>query len=405
MASEKAQSVQTVTHGNVTLKVYTVDRSNRTIYAVAHKEGGRRQLKQFSKIETALTWAQNRAKEIDKGKVPSLMLSPTEAALYQRAKQFLAPTKKAIDEAAKEYADARVILGNVVRLTDAAEYYAQRRLNITQRTVPEVVTELLEARAHKSARYSRDLRQRLARFSRDITGYIGNITQKDLTAWLRGLGLSSRSHDNFRKIIVTLFKFAQKQGYLPEGRTEAEKTEPMGNDGEGEIAVFSSDEMRRLLNAAGNDVLPYFALGAFAGIRTAEICRMEWQEINFETGYIEIKKSKAKTKGRRLIKMRSNLVEWLKKAAKPSGIVTSLARPDYTAAEVLAPKCKPPVKWKRNGLRHSYCTYRFAITQNEHEVAAEMGNSPAMIFSNYRALATKEQAEEWFNIMPETGAA
>jgi hypothetical protein len=41
-----------------------------------------------------------------------------------------------------------------------------------------------------------------------------------------------------------------------------------------------------------------------------------------------------------------------------------------------------------------------AILQNEHQVSAEMGNSPAMVFANYRALATKEQAEEWFAIVP-----
>ena len=98
--------------------------------------------------------------------------------------------------------------------------------------------------------------------------------------------------------------------------------------------------------------------------------------------------------------MQPNLVAWLKKAVKPSGPVTPLARPEKTASEVIAAKLDPAIPWKRNGLRHSYCTYRYAILQNEHQVSAEMGNSPAMIFANYRALATKEQAEEWFAIVP-----
>ncbi|MCE0497600.1 MAG: site-specific integrase [Methylacidiphilales bacterium] len=401
MAREQAQNVESVTHGGVTLKVYEVDRGHRKIFSVAHKENGRRQLKQFSDQGAALTWALNRAKEIDRGKTPSLMLSPDEAAIYRRAKQILAGTGRALDEVAREYVDARDTLGGAVRLDDAATYYAERRLRLVQRTVPEVVDELLEARAHKSARHVKDLRGRLGRFKRDVTGYIANVTQRDLALWLRGLGLSSRSHDNFRQVLVLLFRFAQKQGYLPEGRTEAEKTEPMGDNGDGEIAIFTADEMRRLLSAAGNDVLPYLALGAFAGIRTAEIVRLDWQEINFETGYIEIKKSKAKTKGRRLIKMQPNLVAWLKKAVKPSGPVTPLARPEKTASEVIAAKLDPAIPWKRNGLRHSYCTYRMAVLQNEHQVSAEMGNSPAMVYANYRALATKEQGEQWFNIMPE----
>jgi integrase len=401
MPRKQAQNTQSVTQGSVTLKIYEVSRGTRTVYSVAHKDGGRRQLKQFGDMAAALTWASNRAKEIDRGKAPAFMLSPDEGAMYQRAKQILAGTGKSLDEIAREYVDARDTLGGAVRLDVAATYYAERRLRLVQRTVPEVVKELLEARAHKSIRHVKDLNSRLGRFAREVTGYIANVTQRDLALWLRGLGLSSRSHDNFRQVLVLLFRFAQKQGYLPEGRTEAEKTEPMGDNGDGEIAIFTTDEMRRLLSAAGNDVLPYLALGAFAGIRTAEIVRLDWQEINFETGYIEIKKSKAKTKGRRLIKMQPNLVAWLKKAVKPSGPVTPLARPEKTASEVIAANCDPVIPWKRNGLRHSYCTYRYAILQNEHQVSAEMGNSPAMIFANYRALATKEQAEEWFAIMPE----
>jgi hypothetical protein len=222
MAREAAQNTQSVTHGSVTLKVYPINRGSRTLYSVAHKEGGRRQLKQFGDIGTALTWATNRAKEIDKGKAPAFMLSPDEGAMYQRAKQILAGVGKSLDEVAREYVDAWDTLGGSVKLDDAAAYYAERRLRLVQRTVPEVVDELFAARAHKSDRHVKDLKSRLGRFKREVTGYIANVTQRDLSLWLRGLGLSSRSHDNFRQVLVLLFRFAQKQGYLPEGRTEAE---------------------------------------------------------------------------------------------------------------------------------------------------------------------------------------
>jgi len=43
------------------------------------------------------------------------------------------------------------------------------------------------------------------------------------------------------------------------------------------------------------------ASGAFAGIRTAEVCRRDWSEVNLEKGLIEIKKGKAKTRSRRLV--------------------------------------------------------------------------------------------------------
>ncbi len=401
MTRELTQEPLTVTQGNVTLKIYEVNRGRRTIFSVAHKEDGKRQMKQFSDIESALKWATARAKAIDRGKPISITLSQDEGLIYQRAKRMLAGRGKPLDELVREYLDATKILGEDIKLEVAANFYAERRLRLTQRTVPEVVDELLTSRGHKSETHQKDLKGRLGRFARDVSSYIANISQRDLTEWLQKLRLSPRSHDNFRQVLVLLFRFAQKQGYLPEGRTEAEKTEAIGDNGEGEIGVFTPDEMSRMLNSAGEDVLPYLILGGFAGVRTAEILRLDWQEINFQTGHIEIKKKKAKTKGRRLIPIQPNLAAWLLKSAKASGPVTRLARPEKSAGEVVAAHCDPIIPWKRNGLRHSFCTYRMAVLQNEHQVSAEMGNSPAMVFANYRALATHEQGEEWFNILPQ----
>ncbi len=44
-----------------------------------------------------------------------------------------------------------------------------------------------------------------------------------------------------------------------------------------------------------------------------------------------------------------------------------------------------------------------AKMKNAAAVAREAGNSPAMIFSNYRELVTPQDAEAWFGIGPEDG--
>jgi len=52
-------------------------------------------------------------------------------------------------------------------------------------------------------------------------------------------------------------------------------------------------------------------------------------------------------------------------------------------------------------LRHAFCTYHFAAHANENLTAAQAGNSPAMIHAHYKGLATKAEAEKWFNVLPE----
>jgi hypothetical protein len=58
------------------------------------------------------------------------------------------------------------------------------------------------------------------------------------------------------------------------------------------------------------------------------------------------------------------------------------------------------LSWKHNGLRHSFISYRVAEIKNVAQVALEAGNSPQIIFSNYRALVRPADAQKWFSIVP-----
>jgi hypothetical protein len=60
--------------------------------------------------------------------------------------------------------------------------------------------------------------------------------------------------------------------------------------------------------------------------------------------------------------------------------------------------------WKHNALRHSFCSYRLAIIKNAAQVALEAGNSPQMIFANYRQLVTETEAAKWFAVCPPKAA-
>ena len=58
--------------------------------------------------------------------------------------------------------------------------------------------------------------------------------------------------------------------------------------------------------------------------------------------------------------------------------------------------------WKHNALRHSFISYRVAQIQDVAKVSLEAGNSPRMVFSNYRELVRPVDAEKWFGITPES---
>jgi hypothetical protein len=60
------------------------------------------------------------------------------------------------------------------------------------------------------------------------------------------------------------------------------------------------------------------------------------------------------------------------------------------------------VELRTNVLRHTFGSYHYAQHRNENLTAAEMGNSPAVIFRHYRALVKPESAGVFWNILPDT---
>jgi integrase len=136
------------------------------------------------------------------------------------------------------------------------------------------------------------------------------------------------------------------------------------------------------------------AIGAFAGVRDAELKRLDWHEIDLARGHIEIKGAKAKSARRRIIPIQPNLSAWLRPYAAMKGSVAPEGSREKIDRACEAAKL---VHWPVNGLRHSYASYRLAAIHDAPRVAAELGHtSPQMLYSTYRELVLPEEAERYW---------
>ena len=145
--------------------------------------------------------------------------------------------------------------------------------------------------------------------------------------------------------------------------------------------------------------MPYLAIGAFAGLRHAELMRLDWSDVKLGQGHIEITAGKAKTAQRRIVPIQKNLAAWLKPRAHDRGHLCSGDGSRFlNKVTAIARQCQIP--WPHNGLRHSFASYRLAQCKNAAEVSLEMGNTPRMIFQHYRELVTPANAAKWWQINP-----
>jgi len=194
---------------------------------------------------------------------------------------------------------------------------------------------------------------------------------------------------------------------VPSDYDETDRITPLDSDEDGLIEIYTPKEIQDLLEKADKDLLPALAIGAFAGLRTSEIRRLDWADVRLDNGspciIVQRGKVKKRTKSRRIVPMSANLKAWLAPYAKESsGLVWAWSEPQlHKIIRELAEAAK--VERKHNAARHSWISYRMAVVKNETQVSLEAGNSPQMIFSNYRELVTEQQAAEWFAIKPGKG--
>ncbi|MCK9589918.1 MAG: tyrosine-type recombinase/integrase, partial [Terrimicrobiaceae bacterium] len=200
------------------------------------------------------------------------------------------------------------------------------------------------------------------------------------------------------------FRWTSKRGWREGDPTEQiDKTREIDEA----VSILTVPQARKLLVACATDaecqpLLASTAIGLFAGLRTAELATLNWEDVHL-TGsqrFIEVTARKAKTRQRRIVSISDNLAAWLMPVARSTGPVVPTA---YRERHEHLQKLANLTPWPRNVLRHSFGSYHLAFHKNEALTAAEMGNSPTVIFQHYRALVTPEAAEKFWKLLPVSG--
>ena len=411
-----------VRSGSVVVKIYRVRNKGRPSFMVSHHADGRRYQKMFAKFAEARADADAKAKAMSRGELDVLELRSVDRIAYLHALDTLRPTGMALELAVKDYAEAWKVLGGKASLVEAAREFARRHMHeLPNKLLPAAVDEMIETRTGDGASqaYARVLHAHLTPLKEKFQCQLRSVTSGQLSDYFRSLKVSPRSRNNARATVGAFLKFCKERGWLPRDH-EGVSLVPKFKEQPHEIEIFTPAEMGVFLRYARPELVPFLAIGAFAGLRSAEIERLDWAEVRMAERFIEVKAAKAKTASRRLVPISDNLVKWLGTHVQAEGWVVPfdnvakqigwLVRDTNRGLRLLAEKARKdpeklkPVEWKKNALRHSFISYRVAEIQNVAQVALEAGNSPQIVFSNYRELVRPADAKAWFSIVPEEKA-
>jgi site-specific recombinase XerD len=362
--------------------IMTFKRADRkkSPFGVRWSERGKRKFRFFGSAKDRDAYAKDLQKAVDvQGRV-ILSLSAADASVMAECIK-LAGSSGAVLRAVHEVC-GRALLGSI-SLAAARQEYIDERTN-----------------AGRDEKYVKKLE--------DILGKLDfvspqRVSDADARRWASALPLSPVSVHGHIKVCRTFW------GWLVERKYAAENVfakVPMPQVVEKEPGFLTVEQTRALLKAARDhfpDAVAYFALGAFAGLRSSAICRLEWKEhIRFEQRGILITGENAKNKRRQFVDGHEpNLWAWLEWAREhaPGGFDLEPRAWERRRGQVAE---KAEVVMPHNALRHSFCTHHCALYGDAGRTATLLTHrgNVAILYQHYKGNAGRGDAERYFGIRP-----
>ena len=259
-------------------------------------------------------------------------------------------------------------------------------------------------RAQLSSTYTYNTGLWLRNFAAEFSGHaVCDLGKEHLDLYFsnrKRADLAAKSRNHIRATLAMFFGWAVKNDYLqPNHRLlEAagmERETVMGADTD----FYRPAELQTLLDNADDTMRPIIALCGLAGLRQQEALRLTWEDVFRVPGHVEITAAKSKTRSRRLVVLVPALAAWLRPFRAKEGPLWTQHR-DTFHAQFTALREPHKIPSRKNGLRHAFCSFHFALHSNENLTAAQAGNTPAMIHLHYKGLCTRKQALAWFCVKP-----
>lgn len=292
-----------------------------------------------------------------------------------------------------------------VSLAEVIAVWRQHRGLVTKQILTSAIcAEFLVAKSsEKSVRHVQTLRHHVARFEALFAPKnFPNITTEELSIYLNEtVGGSPKTRKNHLITLRSIFNWAKNaKRCLPFNEPTAADGVEMPDPESGEHEVFTPKALVRLLAFAEDCVVVWLVLGAFAGVREAERCRMTWAHWKEDRKALVLTPEITKTDRRRSIRVEDNLGQWL---ALFKGKEKEKMVPYHNPFKKIRPMLDATgMKWVDNGLRAGYVSYHMELNEDMALTSKHSGHSLRVLEADYLNLVSKADAQSWFGITPQT---
>lgn len=235
-------------------------------------------------------------------------------------------------------------------------------------------------------------------FPAAFRGFVADIEPVAIRRWIKARSDNGNTQAMYFRYARMFFGYLKANRLIaddPMGGVPAPKTKPGRN-------ILTPAQMKALLALDLPDhVRALLLLGGFAGLRTEEVERMTWENINTKTGQIHVVPGAMKDSGgfdQRIVDFTEPLKRRRAWLAKQKGKIIPVASETLHTHRRRA--CAPVLtEWPDNCLRHSFATYHLARAKNAGLTAYQMGHtSSSMVSRVYAVPAALADWKAWWQL-------
>lgn len=403
---------------SVVVKIYRVKAKTAKagcVYTIAWIGPDGRETRTLADLDEAKQEAELKAAQLAQGLAAGTAHTRADIMELSEARRMAEVGGLPLLSAIAEWSKAREVVGPA--LLEACHAWADRRtVTITRIMVPTAVAQFIAekdaAKKQGTRTYESKLKPAAEFFPKEP---LDTITTRQWGRYLAQFE-DAVTRNDMRKRAVTLCRWAQRHGHLPDDiRPEIEKTE-RAKETANPIGILQPHEFADLLTLFREKHPRHLAalvIAGLCGVRAEEIHgkranperRQRWEDIHIDRKFMSVTAAKENTPSNRVVHLCPAAVAWLKVCPDQDGnhyphqrgpvcqinAITRIRDIAATAGHTLPENC----------FRHSWISYRIALTGDKASTATEAGNSVKEIDRRYRVPLPKYLGQDWFASRPE----
>ena len=391
-----------------TINEDTTQRKNVTQYRITYKDTDGKRRRAFRPTEEkAKEFVEDRSKEVN--------TFGTSIADLPREEQIN------IGLLGKLSREMGCTLGEVVKMLEEKKSQSQVREG---KPISELTWDFVDSLEQEGlmAVSVEALRQTVGHFANWNDMTVGDVVRADILKYIKGQEWTVNTQLGRRIQLYRFFEWAKEEKYIvdnPVAMSQREIKKLIGKRTKQKKHTFAPEAAKKLLDTCRKhdpDLLPYFVVGLFCGVRPTEITgrgngdgfywktELERDDWNVKSHVcLETKKIfvyNGKTHEDRTVDITPNAVEWLKLGGQlPLGFTSPSAHRNRTDRVKFA----SGVTWHKDIMRHSFASYHAEHFRHETNLKDAMGHThnSTVLYKHYKNVSvTPQEAEDFWNILP-----